>query len=62
MTAIDLLQVAAFLAVLILLVPPLGAFMAKVFDGRRNLLSAVLGPVEAAIYKLIGADPKKEMT
>lgn len=62
MIATDLLQVAAYVAALILLTPPLGAFMARVFAGERTLLTPVLGPIERATYRLIGIDPMREMT
>ena len=62
MTATDLLQVAAYVAALILLTPPLGAFMARVFAGERTFLTPVLGPLERATYRLIGVDSTREMT
>ena len=62
MIATDLLQVAAYIAALILLTPPLGAFMARVFAGERTLLTPMLGPIERATYRLIGVDPTREMT
>jgi K+-transporting ATPase ATPase A chain len=60
--ATDLLQVAAFLAALILLTPLLGSFMAKVFEGRRTFLSPLLAPIEGVTYRLIGVNPIEEMT
>ncbi len=60
MSAQGLLQLAVYLAVLLMLVKPLGAFMAAVYEGRRTLLSPVLAPVERGIYRLAGVDDKKE--
>ena len=60
MTAQGLLQLALYLAVLLLLVKPLGAFMAAVYEGRRTFLSPVLAPVERGIYRLAGVDDKQE--
>jgi len=60
--ATDLLQVAAYIAALILLTPPLGAFMARVFKGERTFLSPVLRPIEGLTYRLIGVNPGEEMT
>jgi len=60
--ATDLLQVAAFLAALILLTPPLGRFMARVFAGERTFLSPVFAGPERLIYRAIGVDPTREMT
>lgn len=58
MHATDFLQIAVFLAALILLTPPLGAYMAGVLDGRI----AFLKPVESLFDKLIGVDSRREMT
>jgi K+-transporting ATPase ATPase A chain len=60
--ATDLLQVAAYVAALVLLTPPLGAFMARVFKGERTFLSPVLAPIEGLTYRLIGVNPLQEMT
>ena len=46
MTINGWIQIAAFCAVIILLVKPLGGYMTRVFTGERTLLSPVLGPVE----------------
>lgn len=62
MQAANIFQVALFLALLILLTRPLGAYMAKVFEGRRVFVSPLLASLESGIYKLIGADPQKEMS
>ena len=55
-----MLQLAVYLAVLLLLVKPLGAFMAAVFEGRRTFLSPVLQPVERLIYRAGGVDAARE--
>ncbi len=62
MTLDNLLQSALFLAVLLALAKPLGAFMANVYDGRRTLLHPVLGGVERALYRVSGVDPDEGMT
>ncbi|MEQ1802982.1 MAG: potassium-transporting ATPase subunit KdpA [Gammaproteobacteria bacterium] len=54
MTAQGLLQIALYVAVLVALAKPLGAFMANVYEGKRTFLSPVLGPVERGIYRLAG--------
>jgi potassium-transporting ATPase potassium-binding subunit len=61
MTLRDLAQLALFFGVLIAAVPLLGAYMAKVFSGERNLLSPVVGPIERVVYRLSGVDPAIEM-
>jgi K+-transporting ATPase ATPase A chain len=60
MTGNGLLQIALYLAVLILLTKPLGAFMAKVFAGERTWMHRVLRPLETVIYKLCGIDENHE--
>ncbi len=62
MNPTDWLQLAAFLAALIVLTPPLGAFMARVLQGERTFLHPVLAPLERLTYRLIGIDPTREMT
>jgi K+-transporting ATPase ATPase A chain len=56
-----ILQIALYLVLLTLLVRPLGAYMARVYEGRRTFLDAVFGPVERLIYRLAGVDPAREM-
>jgi K+-transporting ATPase ATPase A chain len=60
MTGQGVLQLLLYVVVLVLLVKPLGAFMAAVYEGRRTFLSPVLGPVERVIYRLAGVDEKME--
>ncbi len=55
------LQFAIFFGALILLMRPLGLYMAKVLEGQRTFLDPVLRPVERLIYKVSGVDAKKEM-
>ncbi len=62
MTTNGLLQIAFYFAVLIALAKPLGAWMARVYEGQRLFgLDRVLGPVERLIYRLCGVDPQEEM-
>ena len=60
MTGQGLLQLALYVVVLVLLVKPLGAYMAAVFAGERTFLSPVLAPVERWIYRVSGVDPAAE--
>ena len=61
MTANGFLQIAIYLIVLILLVKPLGGYMARVYQGEHTLLDRILGPVERMIYRLAGIIPQQEM-
>jgi K+-transporting ATPase ATPase A chain len=61
MTLNGIFQIVFYLAILILLVKPLGAFMARVFQRERTFLDPVLGPVERFIYRLARINPDEEM-
>jgi K+-transporting ATPase ATPase A chain len=56
MSGIDLLQIAAYLAVLLICVKPLGAYMAAVYEGRTNWAR------EQWLYRLAGVDANAMMT
>lgn len=61
MTLIGWLQILLFFILLVLLVKPLGTYMAKVFQGEKTFLSRVLAPVERFFYRLSGVDASAEM-
>ncbi len=61
MTVNGILQIAIYLIVLVLLVKPLGGYMARVYQGERTLPGRVLGPVERLTYRLLGVNPEQEM-
>ena len=56
MTSLGVLQIVAYLAVLIALVPLLGRYMADVYAGTPTVLSPVLAPLERMVYRLAGID------
>ena len=62
MTLNGWLQIIVYFVALILLVKPVGSFMAHVFQGERTFLTPVFAPVERFIYQLSGVDAKEEMT
>jgi potassium-transporting ATPase potassium-binding subunit len=55
------LQFALFFVVLFALAVPLGAYMARVYDGRARLAERLLGPVERLFYRLAGVRSDEEM-
>jgi K+-transporting ATPase ATPase A chain len=57
-----ILQYTLFIAILTALVPPLGAFQARLFAGERTFLDPVLRPVERTIHRLCGIDPSDDMS
>jgi K+-transporting ATPase ATPase A chain len=62
MTLNGWLQIIVYFGILLLLVKPLGAYMAHVFKGERTFLTPVLAPVERFIYRISGVDADEEMT
>ncbi|ACD96936.1 potassium-transporting ATPase subunit KdpA [Trichlorobacter lovleyi] len=60
-TLVELLQLLFLLLILLALVRPLGSFMARVYQGERNLFLPLLAPVERLIYRSCGVQPDEEM-
>src|SRR6516165_779795 len=54
MTTLGVYQILFFFLVILAITKPMGAFMARVFEGERTFLHPVLGPLERAIYRLGG--------
>lgn len=54
------LQIALVLLAVLVIIKPLGLYMARVFAGDRTPLSPVLAPLEAGFYRLAGVDPRRE--
>ena len=61
MTGNGYAQLALYIAVLLLLAKPLGAYMARVYEGQPALLNRIGAPLENLIYRLCGTDPAREM-
>jgi K+-transporting ATPase ATPase A chain len=62
MTANGWVQLAIYLGFLLLLVKPLGAYIARVYEGRALFgLDRALGPVERLIYRVAGVRAGEEM-
>jgi K+-transporting ATPase ATPase A chain len=61
MTTYELTQTIVFFIVLLLLIRPVGAFMAKVYQGERTFLSPVFHPVENLLYRICGVNKDEEM-
>ena len=61
MTTNGWLQIAFFLAVVLAITKPLGAFMAKVFNREKTFLDFALRPIERLLYKLCGVHEDREM-
>ncbi len=60
MTVIGWVQILLYCAIIVAIVPFLGAYMTRVFSGERTFLSPILRPVEVAIYKSAGVNERNE--
>lgn len=56
-----IVQVLVTVAIMILLVIPVGLYLVKVFDYKKTKLDRVFGPVERIIYRLIGVREEEKM-
>ncbi|MDD4877136.1 MAG: potassium-transporting ATPase subunit KdpA [Dehalococcoidales bacterium] len=61
MTIIGWLQIGFYLLILLLLVKPLGSFMARIYQGEHTFLTPIVGPVERFIYRITGIRTDEEM-
>ena len=55
------LQMLIYLIALLILVRPLGGYMARVYRAEPFWATRILGPLERLIYRLSGVDPLREM-
>jgi potassium-transporting ATPase potassium-binding subunit len=62
MTVIGWIQILLYCAIIVALVPVLGGYMTRVFNGERTFLSPVLRPVETMLYRIGGVDERREQT
>jgi K+-transporting ATPase ATPase A chain len=61
MTANGWLQILFFLALILAVTKPMGAFMAHVFNRERTFLDPMLRPIESLIYRLTRVNADREM-
>jgi K+-transporting ATPase ATPase A chain len=61
MTAMGTLQIVLYLLILLLLVKPLGWYMARVYEGKSCGINRLLSPLERLTYRLCGISPEAEM-
>jgi potassium-transporting ATPase potassium-binding subunit len=62
MTAGGFLQITLYLLLLLMLVKPLGNYMARVYDNKAVFLTPIFKPVERIFYRLGSVRPEKEMS
>ncbi len=56
------IQYVTFVAIVTVLVKPLGGYMERVFSQKRTILDRVCLPVERLLYRITSVDPNLEMT
>jgi potassium-transporting ATPase potassium-binding subunit len=61
MTGNGIFQIVLYVVVLLVLVKPLGGYMARVYEQRRVALERVFGGLERLIYRACGVWPNAEM-
>ena len=61
MTLNGWLQIALFIAAVLLLTKPMGTYMTRVFERRNTFLDPVLVPCERLLYRMTGVEPDQEM-
>ncbi len=62
MNIMNWIQFPLYIGVLLILVKPLGGYMARVYQGERTFLSPAIAPVERAVLRLAGVKSDDEMT
>ncbi|MCX5709228.1 MAG: potassium-transporting ATPase subunit KdpA [Candidatus Omnitrophica bacterium] len=58
----NFVQISIYLAILLLLVKPLGAYMARVYEGKPCGLNVWFAWLEKFIYRFIGTNPEEGMS
>jgi len=61
MTTNGWIQIFVFLALILAITKPLGAYMAKVFSRERTFLDPAVRPIERLLYRVTGVDEEHEM-
>jgi len=62
MTLNNFIQAIIFLVVLLLVVKPLGIYMARIYEGKPAGLNAWFGWLETLIYRVTGVQPEQQMS
>ena len=61
MMTLSWLQIVLYIGVVLLLAKPLGAYMARVYQGERTFFGRIVGPFERLIYRIMGMRADEEM-
>src|SRR5262249_49875128 len=57
-----LFQLAFYCVLLVVCAKPLGAYMARVYQGEARIAQKVIGPLERLVYRVLRVDVADEMT
>ena len=57
-----LLQIVLYGLIILAVTRPLGSYLFRVFEGERQPLPRLLGPIERGLLRLCGVDPRREHT
>src|SRR5437870_7854947 len=60
MTAAGWGQLLLLIALIVVTAPPLGRYMARVYEGGPSRWNRIFDPVESAIYRVCRIDPERE--
>ncbi len=60
MSGAGVAQIVAYWVILLALALPLGAYMARVYEGNARIAQRLLGPLERLLYRLFGVKPETE--
>ena len=60
MSAASFLSLAVLVLALLVCIHPLGRYMAKVYSGGTAPGDRFFDPIDRAIYRICGVDPKRE--
>ena len=58
----NLIQSAIYIAVLLIMVKPLGIYMARIYEGKQAGLNVWFGWLEKLIYRICGTNPEQVMS
>jgi K+-transporting ATPase ATPase A chain len=60
MTSVGVLQIAILYGLIFVFTKPLGAYMARAFQGKRTFMHPVMRPLEVLTYRLVGVREDSE--